>query len=195
MKYAFVAVALAALARAQTLGDIPSCALPCIDDAISSESKCKTTDFACICKKDTFSAIQGASTSCVIEKCGADTALNKVLPATEALCKAQGSGGDSTTTESTPETTTTESTPSTTEEATTSAEASTSAAATTVSSVVETTVAVTTSTWATTVAPTATPPTNGTVPTTTGSVVPTGAAAVFGPAGGLAMLGLAALAL
>ncbi|KAM0456585.1 hypothetical protein ACHAPV_005095 [Trichoderma viride] len=91
MKAATVlAVAFAALAQAQTRADIPSCALPCLDAAVTANTKCATTDYTCICKD--FSAVQTAATSCVISKCGADVALNKVLPATQALCANPGSG-------------------------------------------------------------------------------------------------------
>ncbi|KAL7942793.1 hypothetical protein V8C42DRAFT_330406 [Trichoderma barbatum] len=90
MKYAFVALALAALAQAQTRADIPSCALPCLDDAVKANTKCETTDYACVCKN--FDAVQAQATSCVITKCGTDVAINKVLPATQALCAAAGSG-------------------------------------------------------------------------------------------------------
>ncbi|KAL7921317.1 hypothetical protein ACQKWADRAFT_129645 [Trichoderma austrokoningii] len=84
------AVTFAALAQAQTRADIPSCALPCLDDAVKANTKCSTTDYACICKD--FSTVQTAATSCVISKCGADVAINKVLPATQALCANPGSG-------------------------------------------------------------------------------------------------------
>ncbi|KAK1237343.1 hypothetical protein MKX08_002968 [Trichoderma sp. CBMAI-0020] len=94
MKAATVlAVAFAALAQAQTRADIPSCALPCLDDAVKANTKCDTSDYACICKD--FSAVQTAATSCVISKCGADVAINKVLPATQALCANPGSGSGS----------------------------------------------------------------------------------------------------
>jgi hypothetical protein len=75
MKAATVlAVTFAALAQAQTRADIPSCALPCLDSAVEANTKCATTDYACICKD--FSAVQTAATSCVISKCGADVALS-----------------------------------------------------------------------------------------------------------------------
>lgn len=74
MKAAFVAVALAALAQAQTRADIPSCALPCLDDAVKANTKCSTTDYVCICKD--FNAVQGAATGCVVEKCGTDVAIS-----------------------------------------------------------------------------------------------------------------------
>lgn len=78
MKAATVlAVAFAALAQAQTRADIPSCALPCLDAAVTANTKCATTDYTCICKD--FSAVQTAATSCVISKCGADVALSMFL--------------------------------------------------------------------------------------------------------------------
>ncbi|RGP78500.1 extracellular membrane 8-cysteine cfem [Fusarium longipes] len=86
MKYSVALVAIAAVAaQAQSLADVPKCALPCLDKAIESETSCETTDTACVCEN--FSAIRGVATSCVIDACGTDVAINKVLPATEALCK------------------------------------------------------------------------------------------------------------
>ncbi|KAH6848191.1 hypothetical protein B0I37DRAFT_158667 [Chaetomium sp. MPI-CAGE-AT-0009] len=76
---------LAALANSQSREDIPSCARPCLDDAIKSTTSCAIDDFACVCKN--FGSIQGAAVSCVLAKCGQDTALNKVLPATKQLCE------------------------------------------------------------------------------------------------------------
>ena len=72
MKYSFAALALAAVASAQTLADIPACALPCLDSAVASKTSCAQTDIACICKN--FTAIEAASTSCIITKCGAAVA-------------------------------------------------------------------------------------------------------------------------
>ncbi|KAJ6781716.1 hypothetical protein PWT90_09397 [Aphanocladium album] len=88
MKYAVVA-ALLTLAAAQSASDIPSCAKPCLDDAVTKGTSCSTTDYACICPH--IAELQGAATSCVLEKCGADVALGQVLPAVQALCKAAGS--------------------------------------------------------------------------------------------------------
>ncbi|KAI6781180.1 hemoglobin and hemoglobin-haptoglobin-binding protein-like protein [Emericellopsis cladophorae] len=92
MKYAVAAAILAAVVKAQTIDDVPSCAVPCLDEAIASETDCDTTDYACVCEN--FEAVQGVATACVIEECGATVALNEVLPAVEALCAAQG-GDDS----------------------------------------------------------------------------------------------------
>ncbi|EHK19700.1 uncharacterized protein TRIVIDRAFT_92810 [Trichoderma virens Gv29-8] len=101
MKYSFVALALAALAQAQTRADIPSCALPCLDAAVTANTKCSTSDYVCICKD--FDVVQAQATSCVIQKCGTDVAINKVLPATQALCAANsGSGSGSSAANTTP---------------------------------------------------------------------------------------------
>ncbi|KAG9252984.1 uncharacterized protein F5Z01DRAFT_170276 [Emericellopsis atlantica] len=99
MKYAVAAALLAAVVKAQTINDVPKCAIPCLDDAIASETSCDTTDYACVCQN--FDAVQGVATSCVIDKCGATTALNEVLPAVEALCAAQGSSAETTAAETT----------------------------------------------------------------------------------------------
>ncbi|KAJ3476877.1 hypothetical protein NLG97_g8992 [Lecanicillium saksenae] len=77
MKFA-VAATLFTLAVAQSASDIPSCAKPCLDDAVTKGTKCSTTDYACICPH--ISELQGAATSCVLEKCGADVALSKPNP-------------------------------------------------------------------------------------------------------------------
>lgn len=107
MKYSVAFVALAAAVSAQSLADVPKCAIPCLDKAIESETKCETTDLACVCKN--FSDVRSAATSCVIDECGSDVAISEftsyiyiyttidtsytnhipdeVLPATEKLCK------------------------------------------------------------------------------------------------------------
>ncbi|KAM0354295.1 hypothetical protein ACHAPU_001339 [Fusarium lateritium] len=85
MKYSFAFAALVAAVQAQSLGDVPKCAIPCLDKAIASESSCDTTDLACVCKN--FDDIRSAATSCVIDECGSDVAISEVLPATEKLCK------------------------------------------------------------------------------------------------------------
>ncbi|PMB73911.1 hypothetical protein BM221_001338 [Beauveria bassiana] len=93
MKYAVVS-ALFALAAAQTREDIPSCATTCLDDAVKSGTSCSTTDYACICPHVT--ELSGSASGCVIQSCGADVAVGKVLPAVQALCAAQGTATAST---------------------------------------------------------------------------------------------------
>ena len=77
MKYAVAAALLAAVAKAQTINDVPKCAIPCLDDAIASETSCETTDYACVCEN--FDAIQGKASSCVFDKCGATVTLSMFL--------------------------------------------------------------------------------------------------------------------
>ncbi|KAK2923841.1 Extracellular membrane protein, CFEM domain [Fusarium oxysporum f. sp. vasinfectum] len=98
MKYSFAIAALAAAVSAQSLGDVPKCAIPCLDDAIASKTKCDKTDLTCVCKN--FDDVRSAATSCVITKCGSDVAINEVLPATEKLCDnpEAGSGSEGKTT-------------------------------------------------------------------------------------------------
>ena len=67
-------LAMATLAMAQSLSDLPSCALPCLEDAVKGTS-CSVDDFACICKD--FDAIQGKAAGCILSACGQDTALSK----------------------------------------------------------------------------------------------------------------------
>ena len=78
MKYAYAAIFAAALARAQSLEDVPKCAIPCLDDAVKSETDCAVDDYACICPQ--FDAVQGAATGCVLDACGADVALSMSFP-------------------------------------------------------------------------------------------------------------------
>lgn len=54
MKYAIAAAVLVTIVSAQSLSDIPQCALPCIDDARTSSTNCATDDYACICKSRIF---------------------------------------------------------------------------------------------------------------------------------------------
>lgn len=75
MKYSFAIAALAAAVSAQSLGDVPKCAIPCLDDAIASKTKCDKTDLTCVCKN--FDDVRSAATSCVITKCGSDVAISK----------------------------------------------------------------------------------------------------------------------
>ncbi|KAG5973670.1 hypothetical protein E4U58_004608 [Claviceps cyperi] len=90
MKVSAVATAaMAGLVSAQNIFDIPGCALPCVQTAVS-KTVCFPTDFGCLCSKDNFIAMQAAATACVIEKCGANKAVSEVLPAIQKLCSAIG---------------------------------------------------------------------------------------------------------
>ncbi|KAL2152327.1 hypothetical protein VTH82DRAFT_5511 [Thermothelomyces myriococcoides] len=91
MKYTTSAVLAlaAATATAQDISIFPECSLPCITKAVGKTS-CKLTDFACVC--DNMDSIKQGATSCVVDACGIDVALNEVLPATEKFCSEVGDG-------------------------------------------------------------------------------------------------------
>ncbi|SPQ21330.1 2461d8e8-3d69-4add-9b41-b34b3ba55141 [Thermothielavioides terrestris] len=92
MKYTVALLALTAGISAQDISILPECSRQCILDAIGKTS-CAATDFACACKN--MDVIKASATPCVVQKCGIDTALNQVLPATEKFCAAVGSGSSS----------------------------------------------------------------------------------------------------
>lgn len=76
MKFITIAsLAMASLAVGQSLADLPSCSLPCLNDAVKQSTTCSATDVACICQK--FDAIQGAAAGCILKACGQDVALSK----------------------------------------------------------------------------------------------------------------------
>lgn len=64
---------LAALANAQGLGAIPSCYLPCLNEAIKKKTNCGIDKVTCICRVDNLFKIQSDSKACGLEDCGADT--------------------------------------------------------------------------------------------------------------------------
>ncbi|KAK3396838.1 hypothetical protein B0T20DRAFT_243899 [Sordaria brevicollis] len=86
MQFFLTLISLAAglVAAQDPSTDIPACAQPCIAEAVSSATDCSDTDYACWCaNKD---AIVSAGTACVLSDCGADVAINDVLPAIDAFC-------------------------------------------------------------------------------------------------------------
>ncbi|KAK8079085.1 hypothetical protein PG994_002892 [Apiospora phragmitis] len=85
MKYSFTAATLLAVVAAQSMSDIPSCAVPCIQSAAATSTSCTATDYKCICND--VDAIQGAASSCVLEKCGATVAMSAVVPAVKSFCE------------------------------------------------------------------------------------------------------------
>ncbi|EFY87683.1 hypothetical protein J3459_017773 [Metarhizium acridum] len=93
MKFLTVAsLAMVSLAAGQSLADLPSCSLSCLNDAVKQSTSCSETDLACVCEQ--FNVIQGAAAGCILSACGQDVALNKVLPATQKLCANAGSGSN-----------------------------------------------------------------------------------------------------
>lgn len=79
MKYTTIVLAtLAAVVSAQT-DNIPSCAQPCIDAAVTGVTTCGETDYACQCTTANQNLIQNNATSCVLSACGAAAAAGTYL--------------------------------------------------------------------------------------------------------------------
>jgi hypothetical protein len=76
MKFTLALATFVVAVYGQTINDIPPCAVPCIQDAITSATTCSATDFACACQTANFNAIQAASINCVVAACGADVAIS-----------------------------------------------------------------------------------------------------------------------
>ncbi|KAI0117985.1 hypothetical protein GGR51DRAFT_555267 [Nemania sp. FL0031] len=211
MKYTVVSLAFATGVYAQSLSDIPSCALPCIDTARTQTTSCAADDYKCIC--DNINTLTAAATSCVLSACGADVATNQVLPAVQAFCAAVENGSSQTsatsaptsaptstptstpsstpTSETTSASTSEQSSESTTGPTSTSGSTSGSASGSASGPTSEPTVTSQSSSAGTTPSPT----NSGDSPTaTTSSTVPTAGAAAAGSVGGLAMFILGALA-
>jgi len=84
MKYSAVAVAaLVAVASAQDISTIPSCAMPCIEEAAVAIG-CASDDYTCICENK--AELVSAATICVVNACTAPVAIGEVVPATNKFC-------------------------------------------------------------------------------------------------------------
>lgn len=104
MKYSTVILATVGIVSAQSPGDfIPECALECLEQAAAAVTDCGEGDYECRCEPANQSALRIEATPCVIEECGADVAIQEVLPAAEEFCEAVASGGGQTTEEPTEE--------------------------------------------------------------------------------------------
>ncbi|TGO22887.1 hypothetical protein BPAE_0151g00150 [Botrytis paeoniae] len=72
---------------------IPSSAIPCIASAVAAETNYATTDLACQCEPDNASSIQGVVTSCILQACGIQEAL-EVLDDATAECSSVLAAGN-----------------------------------------------------------------------------------------------------
>ncbi|KAH8647669.1 hypothetical protein BX600DRAFT_518098 [Xylariales sp. PMI_506] len=73
---------------AYTVGDfVPSCAVSCLNDGITSATPCSNADLTCVCEADNYRATYTASLTCVLDACGADVSLGQVLPGVENMCE------------------------------------------------------------------------------------------------------------
>ncbi|KAM0449951.1 hypothetical protein ACHAO4_006828, partial [Trichoderma viride] len=52
---------------------VPSCSVPCIQNAIAKVTPCHFTDYACACKY--HGKVTGAATACVVGSCGLQRAV------------------------------------------------------------------------------------------------------------------------
>ncbi|EQB56416.1 hypothetical protein GCG54_00005854 [Colletotrichum gloeosporioides] len=93
MKFSAATIlAVASLVAAQ-LDGIPSCAVTCLNNAVTASGKCQAGDVACLCSPANYQAIVAAGTPCVLASCGAEVAANQVLPAAGKICAAVAGGG------------------------------------------------------------------------------------------------------
>ncbi|CRK09772.1 hypothetical protein HYQ45_003092 [Verticillium longisporum] len=96
MKYAAAAALLVALARAQDvtsiISQIPSCALNCLSQGISS-ADCSISDFTCICSK--FDSIQASVQPCLASSQCSETQVADTLRLATGLCSNAGGASGS----------------------------------------------------------------------------------------------------
>jgi hypothetical protein len=87
MKNALVISAITALATAQGIADLPTCALSCLTTAIPALG-CGITDFACSCKQ--ADKLTPQLTPCVQSSCADPAAQAKTIEVLSAICAAAG---------------------------------------------------------------------------------------------------------
>lgn len=87
MKNALVISAIAAIATAQGIADLPSCSLQCLATAIPALG-CQLTDFACSCKQ--ADKLTPNVTPCVQSSCTDPADQAKTIEVLSAICAAAG---------------------------------------------------------------------------------------------------------
>lgn len=87
MKYALSLAAVLAIATAQSVTDIPSCALQCVANGVTGVG-CELTDFKCSCGK--ADQLTPAVTPCVQQACSDVADQQKVVTTLEGICAAAG---------------------------------------------------------------------------------------------------------
>ncbi|KND86890.1 hypothetical protein TOPH_08471 [Tolypocladium ophioglossoides CBS 100239] len=84
-----LATALMGSVAAQSRQDyFPKCSLDCLSEAIKSATNCSLDDAVCMCVQKNYEAIYNAGVNCVLQACGPDEAVGKVLPAGAKFCAA-----------------------------------------------------------------------------------------------------------
>ncbi|KAF7554639.1 hypothetical protein G7Z17_g2786 [Cylindrodendrum hubeiense] len=69
----------------------PECSIECLNDGTEKATDCSTTDAVCWCVQSNYEAIYNQAVNCVMEECGADKAIESVLPAAIEFCSAASS--------------------------------------------------------------------------------------------------------
>lgn len=88
MKYTIGALLLLApLIAAQSITDLPSCALSCVADGVTGVG-CELTDFECSCKKS--NELTPAVTPCVQKSCDTVADQEKVIDVLAGICASAG---------------------------------------------------------------------------------------------------------
>jgi hypothetical protein len=87
MKYTSAILALAAVAVAQTISDLPSCSLACVANGVTGVG-CSITDFKCACGK--ADQLTPSVTPCVQKACSEAADQAKVISVLEGICAGAG---------------------------------------------------------------------------------------------------------
>ncbi|KJZ72466.1 hypothetical protein HIM_08135 [Hirsutella minnesotensis 3608] len=89
MKFILLALLAAAAVQAQTLKDIPPCAIPCLEGSIKRKTSCSPRDLKCVCKSQNFNKIRNDAAGCIIHACG--NRAGEVLDKTTKLSSSSSS--------------------------------------------------------------------------------------------------------
>ncbi|KAH8887054.1 hypothetical protein GQ53DRAFT_827607 [Thozetella sp. PMI_491] len=81
-----IIAALASVAAAQDLSELPTCAQPCFTDNFDLSGCDSTDDYACLCASSDYN---NAVTLCVVDACDSDDQIAAITWAT-ATCDAVG---------------------------------------------------------------------------------------------------------
>ncbi|KAL8401201.1 hypothetical protein RB596_008119 [Gaeumannomyces avenae] len=93
---AAILLAVATLVLAQDITKyVPTCSFKCLQEAVTSATKCQPLDGKCICDRPNFEAIYNSGNACVLQACGSDTAITQVLPGTYKYCEDVVAGASS----------------------------------------------------------------------------------------------------
>ncbi|KAM7203306.1 hypothetical protein V8F33_002297 [Rhypophila sp. PSN 637] len=65
-------------------GNIPDCAVNCVNDSLTKYTDCKEQDAVCMCKN--FEAGYWSAISCVLNTCGQEVAEEEAFPSVTKLC-------------------------------------------------------------------------------------------------------------